>query len=159
MIYGRAKIIRECLLKRGWIEKLNRRNSNGEKVKNNLTIRTFRRSRCNFSTDQQTQQTQQQLQQQSQQQLQLQQQQQSQGLTNQPTMGIDTSPVILLSGVGDLKDDQSQRLLMSKMLSNYAVDLLWNSGSDWPGWPSQDNKKTIFNRYTRAAFTSKVTII
>ncbi|KAF7992932.1 hypothetical protein HCN44_005713 [Aphidius gifuensis] len=104
MIYGRAKIIRECLLKRGWIEKLNRRNR----------------------------------------------------LTNQQTMGIDTSPVILLSGVGDLKDEQSQRLLMSKMLSNYTVDLLWNSGSDWPGWPSQDNKKTIFNRFTRAAFTSKI---
>ncbi|XP_063977269.1 tubulin glycylase 3A-like isoform X2 [Diachasmimorpha longicaudata] len=121
MIYGRAKVVRECMLKRGWIEKLCRRSSNVDN-------------------------------QQQGQQLPSQGGQQS----VQGHVGVDTSPVVLLSGIGDLRDEQSQRLLMSKMLANHTVDFLWNSGSDWPGWPSQDNKTTIFNRYSRAGFTSKV---
>lgn len=68
----------------------------------------------------------------------------------------DASPIILLAGIGDLKDQQSERLLISKMLTNHTVDFLWNTGSEWPGWPAQDNKTTIFNRYYRAGFTSKV---
>lgn len=68
----------------------------------------------------------------------------------------DASPIVLLAGIGDLKDQQSERLLISKMLTNHTVDFLWNTGSEWPGWPAQDNKTTIFNRYYRAGFTSKV---
>ncbi|XP_034951479.1 tubulin glycylase 3A-like isoform X2 [Chelonus insularis] len=128
MIYGRAKVIRDCLLKRGWIEKFYRRNSN--------------------ATDQLLQ---------NHQQTHLQQQQQQQSVPQaQQHVGVDSSPVVLLSGIGDLKDEQSQRLLMSKMLANHTVNFLWNSGSDWPGWPSQENKSTIFNRFSRAGFTSKV---
>ena len=70
--------------------------------------------------------------------------------------GVETNPVVLLAGIGDLKDQQSERQLISKMLSNHTVDFLWNSGSEWAGWPSQDNKTTIFNRFCRVAFTSKV---
>lgn len=55
-----------------------------------------------------------------------------------------------------MKDQQSERQLISRMLSNHPVDFLWNTGSEWPGWPSQDNKTMIFNRYCRAGFTSKV---
>lgn len=62
----------------------------------------------------------------------------------------------LLAGIGDLKDQQSECLLISRMLTNHTVDFLWNTGSDWPGWPAQDNKTTVFNRYCRAGFTSKV---
>lgn len=72
---------------------------------------------------------------------------------------VDSSPVFLLAGIGDLKDQQSERLLISKMLANHTVDFLWNTGSDWPGWPTQDNKTTVFNRYCRAGFTSKVSSI
>ncbi|XP_071555589.1 tubulin glycylase 3A isoform X3 [Temnothorax nylanderi] len=71
-------------------------------------------------------------------------------------VGVDSSPVYLLAGIGDLKAQQSERLLISKMLTNHTVDFLWNTGSDWPGWPAQDNKTTVFNRYCRAGFTSKV---
>ncbi|XP_057329211.1 tubulin glycylase 3A-like isoform X1 [Microplitis mediator] len=141
MIYGRAKVIRECLLKRGWIEKFYRRNSNGERSRHqNLITRANRRSRMqNVFSDQQYEQQQERIQSHPQQHF-----------------GVDSSPVILLSGIGDLKDERSQQLLISKMLANYTVNFLWNSGSDWSGWPSQDNKTTIFNRYSRAGFTSKV---
>ena len=64
--------------------------------------------------------------------------------------------MVLLAGIGDLKDQQGERQLISRMLTNHTVDFLWNTGSDWPGWPAQDNKATIFNRYGRAGFTSKV---
>ncbi|XP_014598240.1 PREDICTED: tubulin glycylase 3A-like isoform X1 [Polistes canadensis] len=103
MIYGRAKVIRETLLKRGWCEKLFRRNSNVEQYLN-----------------------------------------------------VESNPVILLRGMGDLKDQQNERQLISRMLSNHTVDFLWNTGSEWPGWPSQENKTTVFNRYYRAGFTSKI---
>ncbi|XP_076228210.1 tubulin glycylase 3A [Nomia melanderi] len=102
MIYGRARVVRECMLKRGWCEKFFRKNSTAEHYT------------------------------------------------------VNSSPVVLLAGIGDLKDQQSERQLISRMLSNHTVDFLWNTGSDWPGWPSQDNKATIFNRYCRAGFTSKV---
>ncbi|OAD61024.1 Tubulin glycylase 3A [Eufriesea mexicana] len=69
---------------------------------------------------------------------------------------VDASPVILLAGIGDLKDQQGERQLISRMLTNHTVDFLWNTGSEWPGWPAQENKTTIFNRYCRAGFTSKV---
>lgn len=69
---------------------------------------------------------------------------------------VDASPVVLLAGIGDLRDQQSERQLISRMLTNHTVDFLWNTGSEWPGWPAQDNKTTIFNRYCRAGFTSKV---
>ncbi|CAB0028357.1 unnamed protein product [Trichogramma brassicae] len=68
----------------------------------------------------------------------------------------DSSPSALLSGLGNLDDRQNERLLISRMLGSHTPDLLWNSGSEWTGWPSQDNKATIFNRFTRASFTSKV---
>ncbi|XP_024874167.1 tubulin glycylase 3A-like [Temnothorax curvispinosus] len=103
MIYGKSRVIRDCMLKRGWCEKFYRRNSGGDQH-----------------------------------------------------VGVDSSPVYLLAGIGDLKDQQSERLLISKMLTNHTVDFLWNTGSDWPGWPAQDNKTTVFNRYCRAGFTSKV---
>ncbi|XP_043791487.1 tubulin glycylase 3A-like isoform X4 [Apis laboriosa] len=103
MVYGRARVIRECMLKRGWCEKFYRKNSAGDQHYN-----------------------------------------------------ADASPIVLLAGIGDLKDQQSERLLISKMLTNHTVDFLWNTGSEWPGWPAQDNKTTIFNRYYRAGFTSKV---
>lgn len=77
-------------------------------------------------------------------------------LSGDQHFSVDSSPVILLAGIGDLKDQQSERLLMSRMLTNHTVDFLWNTGSDWPGWPAQDNKTTVFNRYCRAGFTSKV---
>ncbi|XP_076651420.1 tubulin glycylase 3A-like isoform X1 [Halictus rubicundus] len=102
MIYGRARVIRECLLKRGWCEKFFRKNPTAD----------------HFT--------------------------------------VNSSPVVMLAGIGDLKDQQSERQLISRMLSNHTVDFLWNTGSEWPGWPSQDNKTTIFNRYCRAGFTSKV---
>lgn len=103
MVYGRSRVVRECLLKRGWCEKFNRKPNSAEQFLN-----------------------------------------------------VDSSPVALLSGIGDLKDQQSEKQLISKMLSNHPVDFLWNAGSEWPCWPSQDNKTTIFNRYSRAGFTSKV---
>ncbi|XP_018313004.1 tubulin glycylase 3A isoform X2 [Mycetomoellerius zeteki] len=103
MIYGKSRVIRDCMLKRGWCEKFYRRNSGGDQHFN-----------------------------------------------------VDSNPVLLLAGIGDLKDEQSERLLMSRMLANHTVDFLWNTGSDWPGWPAQDNKTTVFNRYCRAGFTSKV---
>ncbi|XP_018363044.1 PREDICTED: tubulin glycylase 3A-like [Trachymyrmex cornetzi] len=103
MIYGKSRVIRDCMLKRGWCEKFYRRNSGGDQHFN-----------------------------------------------------VDSNPVLLLAGIGDLKDQQSERLLMSRMLANHTVDFLWNTGSDWPGWPAQDNKTTVFNRYCRAGFTSKV---
>ncbi|XP_043257421.1 tubulin glycylase 3A-like [Colletes gigas] len=103
MIYGRARVVRESMLKRGWCEKFFRKNPSGTR---------------HFT--------------------------------------VDSSPVALLAGIGDLKDQQSERQLISRMLSNHTVDFLWNTGSEWPGWPSQDNKNTIFNRYCRAGFTSKV---
>ncbi|XP_015428513.1 PREDICTED: tubulin glycylase 3A-like [Dufourea novaeangliae] len=106
MVYGRARVIRECMLKRGWCEKFFRKNPNGRSSSEHFTV--------------------------------------------------NSSPVMLLAGIGDLKDQQSERQLISRMLSNHTVDFLWNTGSDWPGWPSQDNKTTIFNRYCRAGFTSKV---
>ncbi|XP_053978538.1 tubulin glycylase 3A-like [Hylaeus volcanicus] len=102
MIYGRARVIRECMLRRGWCEKFFRKNATADHF------------------------------------------------------NVDSSPVALLAGIGDLKDQQSERQLISRMLSNHTVDFLWNTGSEWPGWPSQDNKNTIFNRYCRAGFTSKV---
>lgn len=71
-------------------------------------------------------------------------------------LNVESNPVALLAGIGDLKDQQSERLLISKMLSSHVVDFLWNTGSEWPGWPTQDNKSTVFNRYCRAGFTSKV---
>lgn len=73
-----------------------------------------------------------------------------------PHLNVETNPLILLHGMGDLKDPQNERLLISKMLSNHTVDFLWNTGVDWQGWPSQKNKTTVFNRYCRAPFTSKV---
>ncbi|XP_011877218.1 PREDICTED: tubulin glycylase 3A-like isoform X2 [Vollenhovia emeryi] len=103
MIYGKSRVIRDCMLKRGWCEKFYRRNSGVDQ---------------HFS--------------------------------------VDSSPVLLLAGIGDLKDQQSERLLISRMLANHTVDFLWNTGSDWPGWPAQDNKTTVFNRYCRAGFTSKI---
>ncbi|XP_020290442.1 tubulin glycylase 3A-like isoform X2 [Pseudomyrmex gracilis] len=78
------------------------------------------------------------------------------GSTGEQHLSVDSSPVILLAGIGDLKDQQSEGLLISRMLNNYTVDFLWNCGSDWPCWPAQDNKTTVFNRYCRAGFTSKV---
>lgn len=104
MIYGKSRVIRDCMLKRGWREKFYRKNSSAD----------------HFS--------------------------------------VDSSPVILLAGIGDLKDEQNERLLISRMLTNHTVDFLWNTGSDWPGWPAQDNKITVFNRYCRAGFTSKVSL-
>ncbi|XP_011335358.2 tubulin glycylase 3A-like [Ooceraea biroi] len=103
MIYGKSRVIRDCMLKRGWCEKFYRRNSGADQ---------------HFS--------------------------------------VDSSPVVLLAGIGELKDQQSGYLLISRMLTNRTVDFLWNTGSDWPGWPAQDNKTTVFNRYCRAGFTSKV---
>lgn len=103
MIYGKSRVIRDCMLKRGWCEKFYRKHSGGDQHSN-----------------------------------------------------VDSSPVFLLAGIGELKDQQSQRLLISRMLANHTVDFLWNTGSDWPGWPAQDNKTTVFNRYCRAGFTSKV---
>ncbi|XP_015606917.1 tubulin glycylase 3A [Cephus cinctus] len=103
MIYGRSRVVRECMLKRGWCEKFYKKITNADQH-----------------------------------------------------MTVDSSPVALLAGIGDLKDQQSERQLISKMLSNHTVDFLWNTGSDWPGWPTQDNKTTIFNRFCRAGFTSKV---
>ncbi|KAG7189152.1 hypothetical protein KM043_008719 [Ampulex compressa] len=103
MIYGRSRIVRECMLKRGWCEKFFRKHNNAEQHLN-----------------------------------------------------VNSSPVALLAGIGDLKNQQSERQLMSRMLSNHTVDFLWNTGSEWPGWPAQDNKTTVFNRYCRAGFTSKV---
>ncbi|XP_050591157.1 tubulin glycylase 3A-like isoform X2 [Bombus affinis] len=103
MVYGRARVIRECMLRRGWCEKFFKKNTNGEQHFN-----------------------------------------------------VDASPVVLLAGIGDLRDQQSERQLISRMLTNHTVDFLWNTGSEWPGWPAQDNKTTIFNRYCRAGFTSKV---
>jgi tubulin monoglycylase TTLL3/8 len=73
-----------------------------------------------------------------------------------PHFNVDSNPVLLLAGIGELKDEQSEYLLISRMLSNCTIDFLWNTGSDWPGWPAQDNKSTVFNRYSRAGFTSKV---
>ncbi|XP_018338139.1 PREDICTED: tubulin monoglycylase TTLL3-like [Trachymyrmex septentrionalis] len=102
-IYGKSRVIRDCMLKRGWCEKIYRKNNGGDQHFN-----------------------------------------------------VDSSPVLLLAGIGDLKDQQSERLLISRMLANHTVDFLWNTGSDWPGWPAQDNKTTVFNRYCRAGFTSKV---
>ncbi|XP_048508752.1 tubulin glycylase 3A-like isoform X2 [Athalia rosae] len=87
MIYGRSRVVRECMLRRGWCEKYYRKSVNG---------------------------------------------------------------------IGDLKDQQSERLLISKMLGSHVVDFLWNTGSEWPGWPAQDNKTTVFNRFCRAGFTSKI---
>lgn len=63
-----------------------------------------------------------------------------------------------MAGIGDLKDQQNERILISRMLTNHTVNFLWNTGSDWPGWPAQDNKTTVFNRYCRAGFTSKVSL-
>ncbi|XP_011134876.1 tubulin glycylase 3A isoform X1 [Harpegnathos saltator] len=103
MIYGKSRVIRDCMLKRGWCEKFYRRNSAADQHFN-----------------------------------------------------VDASPVVLLAGIGDLKDQQNERQLISRMLTNHTVDFLWNTGSDWPGWPAQDNKITVFNRYCRAGFTSKV---
>ncbi|XP_043597413.1 tubulin glycylase 3A-like isoform X2 [Bombus pyrosoma] len=103
MVYGRARVIRECMLRRGWCEKFFKKSTNGEQHFN-----------------------------------------------------VDASPVVLLAGIGDLRDQQSERQLISRMLTNHTVDFLWNTGSEWPGWPAQDNKTTIFNRYCRAGFTSKV---
>ncbi|XP_014487971.1 PREDICTED: tubulin glycylase 3A-like isoform X2 [Dinoponera quadriceps] len=103
MIYGKSRVIRDCMLKRGWCEKFYRRNSAGDQHFN-----------------------------------------------------VDANPVVLLAGIGDLKDQQNERQLISRMLTNHTVDFLWNTGSDWPGWPAQDNKITVFNRYCRAGFTSKV---
>ncbi|OXU28004.1 hypothetical protein TSAR_015848 [Trichomalopsis sarcophagae] len=100
MIHGRSRVVRECLLGRGWCEKLQRKNANH--------------------------------------------------------IGVDSHPSTLLAGIGNLNESQNERLLISKMLSNHSVDFLWNAGSEWTGWPSQDNKNTIFNRFTRANFTSKV---
>ncbi|RLU18082.1 hypothetical protein DMN91_010325 [Ooceraea biroi] len=106
MIYGKSRVIRDCMLKRGWCEKFYRRNSGADQ---------------HFS--------------------------------------VDSSPVVLLAGIGELKDQQSGYLLISRMLTNRTVDFLWNTGSDWPGWPAQDNKTTVFNRYCRAGFTSKVKLL
>ncbi|XP_076679200.1 tubulin glycylase 3A-like isoform X2 [Andrena cerasifolii] len=103
MIYGRARVVRECMIRRGWCEKFFKKNSNADQQFN-----------------------------------------------------VDSSPVMLLAGIGDLKDHQSERQLISRMLTNHTADFLWNTGSEWPGWPSQDNKTTVFNRYCRAGFTSKV---
>ncbi|KAJ8683626.1 hypothetical protein QAD02_019418 [Eretmocerus hayati] len=105
MIHGRAKVVRECLLARGWCEKFHKKSPqiNGE--------------------------------------LQL---------------SVDSSPTALLAGVGNLNDKANERVLISRMLGNHTINFLWNSGSEWTGWPSQENKSTIFNRYTRANFTSKV---
>ncbi|XP_023288631.1 tubulin glycylase 3A [Orussus abietinus] len=103
MIYGRSRVIRECMLQRGWCEKFYRKFTNADQYIN-----------------------------------------------------ADSSPVALLTGIGDLKDQQSERQLISKLLTNHTVDFLWNTGSEWPGWPSQDNKTTLFNRFSRAGFTSKV---
>ncbi|KAL6434340.1 hypothetical protein ACFW04_006042 [Cataglyphis niger] len=69
---------------------------------------------------------------------------------------VECNPVVLLTGIDNLKEEQNKRLLISRMLTNHTVNFLWNTGSDWPGWPAQDNKTTVFNRYCRAGFTSKV---
>ncbi|KAL0118147.1 hypothetical protein PUN28_009073 [Cardiocondyla obscurior] len=103
MIYGKSRVIRDCMLRRGWCEKFYRKNNGADQHFN-----------------------------------------------------VDSSPVFLMTGIGDLKDQQTERLLISRMLANHTVDFLWNTGSDWPGWPAQDNKTTVFNRYCRAGFTSKV---
>ncbi|XP_008205605.1 tubulin glycylase 3A isoform X1 [Nasonia vitripennis] len=108
MIHGRSRVVRECLLSRGWCEKLQRKNGN----------------HVGFAGEQQ--------------------------------IGVDSHPSTLLAGIGNLNERQNERLLISKMLSNHTVDFLWNAGSEWTGWPSQDNKNTIFNRFSRANFTSKV---
>lgn len=128
MVYGRARVIRECMLKRGWCEKFYRKNSAGIfklfRVFSKFYILFLVLYKSIFLGDQH--------------------------------YNADASPIILLAGIGDLKDQQSERLLISKMLTNHTVDFLWNTGSEWPGWPAQDNKTTIFNRYYRAGFTSKV---
>lgn len=131
MIYGRARVIRETLLKKGWCEKFFRKNSNGNPSSlinflwNNLS-NLFHVYFCFCFTVEQY-------------------------------LHVESNPIILLRGIGDLKDQQSERQLISRMLSNHTVDFLWNTGSEWPGWPSQENKTTVFNRFYRAGFTSKVT--
>ncbi|XP_025267487.1 tubulin glycylase 3A isoform X1 [Camponotus floridanus] len=143
MIYGKSRVIRDCMLKRGWCEKFYRRNSGGNKSLGNLTTSNrlfyfnektehlyFIIYNLHFSkmiiiaVDQH--------------------------------FSVESSPVVLLAGIGDLKDHPNEYLLISRMLTNHTVDFLWNTGSDWPGWPGQDNKTTVFNRYCRAGFTSKV---
>ncbi|XP_014219685.1 tubulin glycylase 3A-like [Copidosoma floridanum] len=109
MICGRARVIRECLLARGWCEKYHRRSV----------------------TD-------------------------TSGVGDLLQLSVDSNPSALMAGIGNLAERQNERLLVSRMLSNHTVDFLWNAGSVWTGWPSQDNKTTIFNRYARANFTSKV---
>lgn len=145
MIYGKSRVIRDCMLKRGWCEKFYRRNSGGNKSLGNLTTSNrlfyfnektehlyFMIYILHFSkmiivaADQH--------------------------------FSVESSPVVLLAGIGDLKDHQNECLLISRMLTNHTVDFLWNTGSDWPGWPAQDNKTTVFNRYCRAGFTSKVSL-
>lgn len=123
MIYGKSRVIRECMLERGWCEKFYRKATNGDRnlMRDRRSLRSRERK---FTGEQQT--------------------------------GVESNPVTLLAGIGDLKDPQSERLLISKMLGNHTVDFLWNSGSEWAGWPSQENKTTIFNRFCRAGFTSKV---
>ncbi|XP_070148744.1 tubulin glycylase 3A-like [Polyergus mexicanus] len=103
MIYGKSRVIRDCMLKRRWSEKFYRKNNGADQ---------------HFS--------------------------------------VECSPAVLLAGIGDLKDEQNERLLISRMLTNHTVNFLWNTGSEWPGWPARDNKTTVFNRYCRAGFTSKV---
>lgn len=130
MIYGRTRVIREAMLRRGWCEKFFRKNANGISpdrftyFANRIPSYISPLYKFTFS--------------------------------GEHHFNVDASPVILLAGIGDLKDQQSERQLISRMLTNHTVDFLWNTGSEWPGWPAQENKTTIFNRYCRAGFTSKV---
>lgn len=147
MIYGKSRVIRDCMLKRGWREKFYRKNSSGiinHSALLQLRIDFFTLIKKLYFTEQMhfiiyilflkiI-------------------------IVSADHFSVDSSPVILLAGIGDLKDEQNERLLISRMLTNHTVDFLWNTGSDWPGWPAQDNKITVFNRYCRAGFTSKVSL-
>lgn len=120
-------MIRESMLSRGWCEKFYKKPaSNGEKTCVKKTRGSL--SRWVFFA----------------------------GDRNTIGSNLEASPVALLAGIGDLKDPQSERLLISRMLADNTVDFLWNSGSEWAGWPARDNATTIFNRYCRAGFTSKI---
>lgn len=157
MIYGKSRVVRECMLQRGWCEKFFRKNNGGKQqvtrvrratsLVRNSCFRSNKRDRLDkFLT--------------------FPSHTRSSAysmliriiviLLAEQYFGVDSSPVILLGGLGELKDDHSRQLLISRMLANRTVDFLWNAGTEWPGWPSQDNKTTVFNRFYRAGFTSKV---
>ncbi|XP_058803784.1 tubulin glycylase 3A-like [Phymastichus coffea] len=78
------------------------------------------------------------------------------GAAAEPQLGPDASSAALLAGLGDLGEAQNERLLVSRMLGARAPDLLWSAGADAAGWPAPDDRSTLFNRFGRAGFTSKL---